>query len=86
MALQSYVSAEWVTDEALGIRIIKAIGDDGSIWSIPSVDSDVPPWPRFIEEHGVDAITEADMTNQNITSAPDTLFGGPTIAQVLGET
>jgi hypothetical protein len=24
--------------------------------------------------------------NQNITSAPDTLFGGPTIAQVLGET
>jgi hypothetical protein len=24
--------------------------------------------------------------NQRITSAPDTLFGGPTIAQVLGET
>ena len=80
-----YVSAEWI-DDGMGGQIIKAIGDDGNEYWVPSVDSDVPPWPQFIEEHGVDAITHADMTDKNITSAPDTLFGGPTIAQVLGET
>jgi uncharacterized membrane protein len=44
-----YVSAEWVTDERMGTRLIRATGNDGSIWWISSVDSDVPPWPQFLE-------------------------------------
>jgi hypothetical protein len=49
MALQSYVSAEWVTDELTGTRVIKAIGDDGNEYWIGAADSDVPPWPEFLE-------------------------------------
>ena len=50
-----YVSAEWVVDE-IGGRIIKATGDDGSIWWVQAADSDVPPWPSFLEKHGLKAI------------------------------
>lgn len=44
-----YVSAEWVVDETMGTRTIKAIGDDGSVWWVPAIDCDVPPWPEFLE-------------------------------------
>lgn len=57
MALTKFVSAEWVTDPVMNTTSIKAIGDDDSVWWIGSVDSDVPPWPEFIEEHGIAAIT-----------------------------
>jgi hypothetical protein len=45
-----YVSAEWVHDETMGTYTIKAIGDDDSVWWIGSVNSDVPPWPAYMEE------------------------------------
>lgn len=49
MALEYYVSAEWVDAEPPGQRMIKATGNDGSIWWVPAIDSDVPPWPQFLE-------------------------------------
>lgn len=52
-----YVSAEWVHDEIMDTYNIKAIGDDDSVWWIGALDSDVPPWPDFIKEKGVAAIT-----------------------------
>jgi hypothetical protein len=52
MALTKYVSAEWLRDEITGTYTIKAIGDDGSEWWIPSIDTDVPPWPDFLREGG----------------------------------
>jgi len=52
-----FVEAEWVEVE-FGDRVIKATGDDGSIWYVQSVDSDVPPWPEFLEEYGAAAIKE----------------------------
>jgi hypothetical protein len=55
-----FVSAEWITDPITGEHAtIRATGDDGSIWYVPSAGSDVPPWPEFIEEYGVEAIREA---------------------------
>jgi len=48
MALQYYVSAEWV-DIGIAGHQIKAIGDDDSIWWIPELLCDVPPWPDFLE-------------------------------------
>lgn len=48
---ETYVAAEWVTD-ADGGKIIKAEGDDGKIYYVPSLDSTVPPWPRYVAEGG----------------------------------
>jgi hypothetical protein len=48
-----FVSAEWVHDEEFNTYMIKATGDDGSVWWIGSPDSDVPPWPRFLAEGNV---------------------------------
>lgn len=46
-----YVSAEWVVvSEAVPpYAIIKAVADNGSVWWVSSIDSDVPPWPQFLE-------------------------------------
>ena len=52
-----FVSAEWVHDEQMGTHVIKAIGDDGQTYWVPSINTDVPPWPEFLEEKGVAAIT-----------------------------
>jgi hypothetical protein len=57
-----YVSAEWVVDEQMGTRVIKAIGDDGQTYWVPEADTDVPPWPDFLAKHGVRAIKEASVT------------------------
>jgi hypothetical protein len=54
--MEKFVEAEWVVDELTGERTIKATGDDGSIWWVPAVNSDVPPWPEFLEEYGAAAI------------------------------
>jgi hypothetical protein len=37
---------------------IKAVGDDGLEYFIPSASTDVPPWPQFLAEGGV--IEEAE--------------------------
>lgn len=53
MPLTKYVSAQWLTPAFPGEQpIIKAIGDDGLEYFIPSADTDVPPWPQFLEEGG----------------------------------
>jgi hypothetical protein len=45
-----YVSAEYVPSPMEGQPpMIKAIGDDGVEYWIPSADTDVPPWPEFLE-------------------------------------
>ena len=43
-----YVSAEWVVFPPTGERVIKAVGDDGVEYWIPSAETDVPPWPEFM--------------------------------------
>jgi hypothetical protein len=52
-----YVSAEWVEFE--GVRVIKAIGDDGREYWVPEANTDVPPWPDFLVKHGLRAIKGA---------------------------
>jgi hypothetical protein len=48
-----YVSAQYVESPIPGGQSnIKAIGDDGNEYWIPSIDTDVPPWPEFIAEGG----------------------------------
>jgi len=51
-----YVSAEWVVFPPTGERVIKAVGDDGVEYWIPSAETDVPPWPEFMEKQGLRAI------------------------------
>jgi hypothetical protein len=53
-----YVSAEWVVSFD-GARVIKALGDDGVTYWVPEADTDVPPWPDFLEKHGLKAIKAA---------------------------
>ena len=58
-----YVSAEYVPSTMEGDPpMIKAIGDDGIEYWIPSIDTDVPPWPEFLAEGGTvkDAPQEDD--------------------------
>jgi hypothetical protein len=53
MALSKFVSAEWQHDELMDTYSIKATGDDGLTYWIPSLDTDVPPWPDYLAEGGV---------------------------------
>lgn len=48
-----YVEAEWIPNEEFGGGIIKATGDDGIIYWVPSMETDVPPFPEFLAEGGV---------------------------------
>lgn len=52
MALTKYVSAQWVAGILGGPPMIKAIGDDGLEYFIPDENTDVPPWPQYIEDGG----------------------------------
>jgi hypothetical protein len=52
-----YVSAEWFYFPT-GERVIKALDADGNAYWVPEADCDVPPWPEFLEKHGVKAIKE----------------------------
>jgi hypothetical protein len=45
----TYVSAEWVEDPIMKTKTIKATGDDGSIWWVPELACDIPPWPSFLQ-------------------------------------
>lgn len=74
-----YVSARRVSPDS---RAIIAMGDDGVEYAIPSEDSDVPPWPEYLADGGT--ITPVDPTNDQITTAPDDLFGGPTLGDIYG--
>jgi len=47
-----YVSAEWVHDETTDTWMIMATGDDGQTYWVPSLDTDVPPWPEFLDKGG----------------------------------
>jgi hypothetical protein len=79
-----YVSATWVPDdtgdEASGS--IRAVGDDGNIYWVSSHSSTVPPWPEFLAEGGTVGPPE-NTTDENITSAPDDLTGGPTLGEIF---
>lgn len=84
-----YVSAHWVTSATGAAPTIKATGDDGVEYFIPSEDSDVPPWPEYLAEGGTidpdpapPAPPPSDLANQ-ITDVPKTLTGGPTIREVF---
>ena len=52
MPLSKYVSAQWTTPLPGGDPQIKAIGDDGLEYFIPSPETDVPPWPQFLADGG----------------------------------
>ena len=78
-----YVSAQWVEPTTPdGQKYIRAIGDDGNEYFVASEDSDVPPWPEYLIDGGT--ITAADQTSDQITNAPDDLFGGPTLGDIYG--
>jgi hypothetical protein len=54
-----YVSAEWLEPTFPGgDPVIKAIGDDGLEYFVPSVTTDVPPWPKFLESAAGKAFLE----------------------------
>lgn len=81
-----YVSAKWINPPAgmVGNPTILALGDDGIEYSIPSIDTDVPPWPQYLAGGGiVEPADPAIEVSQNITEVPDTLTGGPTIKEVF---
>lgn len=87
-----YVSARYappspmMPDPPEGSKPVIATDDQGLEWHLTE-DSQVGDWLAYVEGGGIiDPAPSGSNTNQNITSAPDTLFGGPTIAQVLGET
>lgn len=84
MTLSKYVSAKWTTPAFAGEQpLIIATGDDGLNYTIPSADSDIPPWPEFLASGGTIAPADADeTTSRQITDAPDDLFGGPTLGEI----
>jgi hypothetical protein len=65
-------------------RVI-ATDDQGQEWHLAE-DSQAGEWLRYIDGGGTIEPFDSEQIplNQRITSAPDTLFGGPTIAEVLG--
>lgn len=80
--LERFVSAQWIEPEAPGEpRRIKAIGDDGREYIIPSETSDTPPWPDYLRNGGSITTAAKDPTN-DILGAPEDLTGGPTLGEV----
>jgi hypothetical protein len=83
MPLSKYVSAQWTKPMPPVQPTIKAIGDDGLEYFIPSMDSDVPPWPQYLADGGTVAPADADgELSDQITNAPDDLTGGPTLGEI----
>lgn len=84
MPLSKFVSAQWQAPTFPGAEPnIKAIGDDGLEYLIPSMESDVPPWPEYLADGGEVAPAEGDPElSAQITDAPDDLFGGPTLGEI----
>lgn len=69
MALTKYVSAQWQAPLPDGQPIIKAIGDDGLEYFVPSWNTDVPPWPAYIIGGG--SIAPADEPEEPPPEEPD---------------
>lgn len=46
------VSAEWVHEPDFNSWTIKATLENGDVFWIPSANSDVPPWPEYLEAGG----------------------------------
>jgi hypothetical protein len=83
MPLTKFVSAKWNTAAFAGEQpTISAIGDDGLSYTIPSADSDVPPWPQYLADGGTIAPAGSSLAEQ-ITSAPADLTGGPTLGEIF---
>jgi len=84
MSLTKFVSAKFNTPAFVGEQpTITAIGDDGLAYTIPSVDTDVPPWPQYLADGGTIAPINSDMAvSDQITNAPEDLFGGPTLGEI----
>lgn len=83
MTLSKFVSARW-TPWTFGDPdpTIIAIGDDGLEYTIPSMNSDVPPWPQYLADGGTVDPAGISVSDQ-ITSAPDDLTGGPTLGEIF---
>lgn len=84
MSLSKYISAKWNAPAFAGEQpTITAIGDDGLSYLIPSVESDVSPWPEYLADGGQIAPVVGDPEiSAQITNAPDDLFGGPTLGEI----
>jgi len=62
MTLTKFVSAQWRAAVFPAEAVIEAIGDDGETYFIPSMDSDVPPWPQYLADGG--EVVRADPSPQ----------------------
>ena len=79
--MPNFVSAQYVVNELPPPeQLIRAVEDTGTVWWLTD-DCQQGDWLRYLAEGGT--IAPADPTNQQILAAPDSLFGGPTIAEVL---
>jgi len=85
-----YVSAKYAPPNATmpeppgAPKQVIATDDQGTEWFLAE-NSLVGDWQRYLDAGGtIDPADPAAATDQNITSAPTNLTGGPTIAQVLG--
>jgi len=79
--MPNFVSAQYVVnDMPPPEQLIRAVGDDDTIWWLNDACTQ-GDWLRYIAEGGT--IAPADPTNQQILAAPDSLFGGPTVENVL---
>jgi hypothetical protein len=66
-------------------QVIRAVDIDGTVYWLDDTCQQ-GDWLAYIAGGGsIDPADPGAATDQNIIEAPDTLFGGPTIAQVLGE-
>ncbi len=51
--MMKFVSAKYFKDLFGGPDFIRATGDDGQIYTIAGIDSDVPPWPEYLADGSV---------------------------------
>ena len=80
-----YVSAKYGNPSPIDppdmAKPVFATDEQGMVWSFRE-DSQVGDWQRYLAGGGT--IDPADIpVDQNITSAPTTLTGGPTLAEVF---
>lgn len=81
-----YVSAQYQLADPLmppdAPKQVHAIDDQGMVWALTE-DSQQGDWLRYLEDGGT-IDPAVPNVNQQITSAPDNLFGGPTLGKVYG--
>jgi hypothetical protein len=65
-------------------QMIVCVDENGQEWWVPGEDCQVGDWLAYVEAGGTVGPQDPDqVTTDNITSAPDNLTGGPTIAEVF---